>query len=105
MTVSIMKSSFQKIKPSIITYCDYKYFNNYNFREDLVYFLSYTNLNVSNPLEKLLSICREVLDKHAPLKKTFVRGNHSPFINKDLSKAIMTRSRFRNKYIKFPSKN
>ena len=37
------------------------------------------------------------LDKHAPLKKRYVRANQFPFMNKKLSKEIMKRSRLRNK--------
>ena len=33
-------------------------------------------------------------------KKKYNRGNQMPFINKDLSKAIMDRTRFRNKFLK-----
>ena len=39
------------------------------------------------------------LDKHAPLKKTYVRANQSPFMNKKLSKEIKKRSRLRNKFL------
>ena len=30
----------------------------------------------------------KILDHYAPRKKKYVRGNHSPFMNKNLSKAI-----------------
>ena len=43
------------------------------------------------------------MEKHAPLKKKIVRGNHAPFITKDLRKAIYKRSRLKSKYIKNPS--
>ena len=43
------------------------------------------------------------MEKHAPLKKKIVRGNHAPFITKDLRKAIYNRSRLKNKYLKNPS--
>ena len=33
-----------------------------------------------------------------------LRGNDSPFINKELRKAIYTRSRLRNRYFKNPTK-
>ena len=39
------------------------------------------------------------LDKHAPLKKRYVRANQSPFMNKKLSKEMMKRSRLRNKFL------
>ena len=43
------------------------------------------------------------MEKHAPPKKKIVRGNHAPFITKDLRKAIYTRSELRNKFIKNPT--
>ena len=43
------------------------------------------------------------LDKHAPLKKRYVRANQSPFMNKKLSKEIMKRSRLRNKFLNIKS--
>ena len=39
------------------------------------------------------------LNKHAPLKTRYVRANNSPFMNNDIYKAIMVRSRLRNKYL------
>ena len=40
------------------------------------------------------------MHEHAPLKKRYVRANQEPFMNKKLSKEIMTRSRQRNKFLK-----
>ena len=50
--------------------------------------------------ESFTSSCNKILDNHAPLKKKYVRGNHSPFINKSLSKAIMVRTKLRNIFLK-----
>ena len=44
-------------------------------------------------------IFQNVLNKHAPVKQKKVRGNHAPFMTKDLSKAIMNKSKTRNKYL------
>ena len=43
------------------------------------------------------------LNKHAPLKRKYLRANHSNFITKELSKAIMQRSKLRNLYLKVRS--
>ena len=43
------------------------------------------------------------LNKHAPLKKRFIRANNAPFMTKTLCKAIMVRSRLRNKSLKLKS--
>ena len=50
------------------------------------------------------SVFRDVLDRHAPLKQKMVRGNNAPFMTKQLNKAIMDRSRIRNRYLKWPSR-
>ena len=46
------------------------------------------------------NIFNEVCNKHAPMRKTFLRANQGVFMTKELNKAIMNRSRFRNKYLK-----
>ena len=47
---------------------------------------------------------RRVLDKHTPLKTKRVQGNESPFMSNKLSKAVINKSKTRNKYIKWPSR-
>ena len=46
----------------------------------------------------------EIAERHAPLKKRFVRGNQAHFMNKELRQAIYTRSRLRNNFCKNPTK-
>ena len=41
-----------------------------------------------------------VLNKFAPLRKKYLKANHSRFVNKELNKAIMQRSRLRNEHLK-----
>ena len=41
---------------------------------------------------------------HAPLKSKKIRGNHAPFMSKELSKAIISRSKLKNRYTKWPSR-
>ena len=40
------------------------------------------------------------LNKHAPLKKKFLRHNNNPFMTKDLRKQIMVRSKLRKSLTK-----
>ena len=40
----------------------------------------------------------DVVNRHAPLKKTTLRGNQAPFLTKELKKGIYTRSKLKNKY-------
>ena len=46
-----------------------------------------------------MNICKATLDKVAPLKQKYVRSNHSPFLNKEILKAIMNRTRLKNKFL------
>ena len=46
--------------------------------------------------EKFCDMSIKLLNKHAPIKMKYKRGNHMPFIKKDLSKAIMSRWKLRN---------
>ena len=43
---------------------------------------------------------QRVLDKHAPMKKRYIRANDSPFMNRTLRKAFMLRARLKNRYNK-----
>ena len=62
-----------------------------------------TKLNIRNNDDSFTSFiktCMETVNQHAPCKQKHVRGNHLPFINKTVSKEIMTRTRFRNRFLK-----
>ena len=52
----------------------------------------------------IIDIFIKIVERHAPLKKRFVKGNQAPFMNKKLRKAIYTRSRLRNNFCKNPPK-
>ena len=45
----------------------------------------------------------KVLNKHASFKTKYLRANHSPIVTKELSKAVMLRSKLRNQYLKCKS--
>ena len=42
----------------------------------------------------------QTLNKHSPRKRKAIRGNQSPFINKEISKVTMKRNELRNKFLK-----
>ena len=96
MTISVLKTFLPKQTPTLIKYRDYRKFNNQNFSNDL-------EDNLSNMINEACydifeSNFKDILNKHAPIKTKTVRANNAPFMNKTLSKAIMTRSRLKNKY-------
>ena len=41
-----------------------------------------------------------ILDKHAPIKRKYIRANNSAFMTKELRAAIMQRSKLRQKFLK-----
>ena len=45
-------------------------------------------------------MCQSTLAQHAPRKQKYAKGNHMPFMNKILSKEIMKRTKFCNKFLK-----
>ena len=100
MPPTVIKTSYRKLSPKIIKNRDYRYFSNENFRESLLQGLSSINI----PFESFLPTRSNVLDKEAPRKKKYVSGNHSPFMNKTLSKAIMLRTKMRNIFLKIGPK-
>ena len=57
---------------------------------------------IKNP-DLFFEICQKVLNHHVPRKKKYIRGNNKTFMTKALSKAIMQRTRFRNKFLKNPA--
>ena len=99
LTVSVMKMNFQKQVPKILYYRNYNYFNNELFRNDLLRELS---MRGSHNVEckEFEAIILDTLNRHAPLKKRYIRANNAPFMTKELCKAIMVRSRLRNKSLK-----
>ena len=77
------------------TYKDYKNFCNADFRHDI---LQETSFHEHLSLMAFKGTVTLVLNRHAPLKKGYIQANQTPFMNKVLRKAVMARSRLRNKY-------
>ena len=99
MSATVMKMYYTKQKPSIVRYRKFKNFCNDFFIKDIELLLS-KFFNQQHVSFKILKESVNItLDKHAPLKKRYVRANLSPFMNKKLSREIMKRSRLRKKFL------
>ena len=58
MTVTVMKTTFEKLQPNIIHYKDYRKFSSDKFRENLISRLSTEKIRVDcNGMRKFLQIC------------------------------------------------
>ena len=100
MTVSVLKMHFLKLSPNVINYRDFKKIDNERFTDSLHYTLREEQIDYSKKPDKFFEISRNFLNKHAPRKKKYIRGYSKPFMTTVYSKAIMQRTRFRNKFLK-----
>ena len=101
MIITMMKGKFKKKDPKIINFRCYKKFDDNLFRDELKNALRNTHKEMDYDYFKLTFMA--ILNKHAPMKKKFIRGNNAPFMNKTLSQAFMHRSKLKNKYNKCPT--
>ena len=76
-----------------------KNFRNNYFRIELENALLKYDIN-SIDYDNFIKTFLTVLDKHAPIKKKYLRANHANFVTKQLRKAIMKRSKLRNDFLK-----
>ena len=96
LTVTVLKTTFKKCPPKIITYRNYKKFSQTHFRDELDLFLSDPSLTYASN-DVFVNTFMEVFNKHAPVQSKALRANDNPFMTKELRKAIMIRSKLRNK--------
>ena len=91
---TVLKSTFVKLPPKIVKYRECKTFYEEEFLKDLK-----MNLRQHVPTEysALQAVLTGALEKHAPLKQRTIRGNNKQYCNKDLRKAMMTRSTLKKK--------
>ena len=104
MISTFFKACLSKLRTKVIYYRSYKKFNESDFlcslkKANFDFFKNDPNQNYNFLTDKILGI----VNKHAPLKKKFVRGNNAPFMNREFQKEIYVRTRLRNKYWVEPS--
>ena len=101
MTLTVMRKNFKKVKPRIKNYRLSKNFSTENYRKCLFNELRRETFVINDRgFEKFRDMSIKLLNKYAPIKIKYKRGNHMPFITKDLSKATLKRSQLRNDYLK-----
>ena len=96
-------ASFKKLPPKIVKYRDQKGFIKKKVSSwfDSKLIQGYLYRNCDEPYEKLSEIFVDILNHHTPLKEKPIRGNQAPLMTKELSKALMEKSKTRNKYLKW----
>ena len=99
LIVTVLKVKHENVPLKIIQYRDYKNFDSTRFFEKRQVRLTHLNIN-SLDFGSLKKCFIELLNKVASLKTRFLRANHSKFVTKDVSKAIMLRTKLRNQFLK-----
>ena len=107
MTVSVPKMHFRKLPPKVITYRNFSNYDNANFKNSLNDVLNEheSQEHLLNDPDCFYKVCAEVLNRYAPQKKKYVRGNNKPFMNKTFSQTILQRTKLRNKFLKDPTEH
>ena len=77
MVVTVMKAYFQKQRPKVVTYRNYKNFSENDYRQKITYELPLVGYANDIPFDVFMNICNATLGKVAPLKKKYGRSNHS----------------------------
>ena len=93
LTATALKQYFPKRKPKIVSYRDYRNFQNDEFRAELDNEILEHDIN-NIEYQHLLNIFIEILNKHAPRKTKYLRANQGKFTTKGLHKTIMKRLDF-----------
>ena len=98
MIITVLKTTFPKAKPKVITYRDYSKFVKEDFHQKLK-----SNIMAGNvkDYETLETIFLGVYNSLAPYKRKVVRANQKPYVTKRLRKAIMKRSSLENQFYKY----
>ena len=97
LTTTILRKSITRGNPRNILYNDYKVFDQKKFEHQLRSQLAFIN---TVDYSRFHEIFLKTLDAIVPIKEKILRFNHNPFMSKALRKAIMVKSKLKNKYKK-----
>ena len=101
MKVTVMKTTFEKLKPRICYFRNWNQFFYEKPRKQLLTKLLLENVNNSiNGINKSQEIRFNTVGIFAPRKKKYLQGNNMPFIKKNLVNAQRKRTRLRIKFLK-----
>ena len=98
MVVTVLKTTFPKAAPRVITYRDYSSYCPKDFAKDLQRNI---DLIVEGDYQPFEDVFLNTLQTRHPLKQKSVRANHKSYVTKEMRKAIMTRSRLQKNYWKY----
>ena len=83
IAIIVLKATFTNSKPKVITYRD---FNEEKFTTE---FKNSKELQKFHHIYHVFEIFFKVLQRHDPIKNKTIRANHTPYVTKTMTKAIM----------------
>ena len=69
MAVSVLKTHFRKLLPKVVTYRDFKKFENERFMDSLKLTLNSQDVDYAKNPQLFFELCRNELDHHTPRNK------------------------------------
>ena len=102
LVFTVMKTTFRRKPPKVIRYRNFKNYVPENYLFDVVQAQSGIDPNTL-PHDDYDNLLIQILERHAPLKTKYIRGNDQPFMTKQLRKEHMKRTRLLNRYRKYGS--
>ena len=86
MILTVMRNTFKKLQPRIISYRSCKNLSNEKFKSCLLNELRKEDfVNNNKSFKRYCKLSIKVLNKYAQQKKKFARRNEMPFMRKDLA--------------------
>ena len=92
MVYTMLKPTYTKLESKLLRNRSYKDFTKESFLQDLKH-----GLKSIGKFAEFNGEFKAILNHHAPIKQSKLRGNAKPHISETLTKEIMKRSRFKNK--------
>ena len=105
LILSCLRAHFKRLPTKKIIYRDYNMLDEAKFLHDLdKEMITDSFYRHEEAFAVFSSVFRNVVDRHVPLNQKMVRGNNAHFMTKQLTKADQQRSRRKNRYLKWPSR-
>ena len=100
MVITVLKCHFVCLKSIPIQYRNYKTFNPEAVKKNIssadLNSIIHSSVNPNKAYKNFCKCFKEIPEGYAPLRCNVIRGNQAPFMSKELSKVIMTRSRVKS---------
>ena len=104
MMLTVMKLFYKKQKTNIVTYRNYKHFSNEAFMFGVKNsIIQITSENNDLEFDRFKAALDEAFQRHAPIRKRYVRANQASFINEKMNKEVMKRSSLRKDFLNLKS--